>query len=121
MGGGFSKLKRPRYPMPDFVRRALDESGLMEAYQERPAYQQNDYVGWINRAKRQETKEKRLRQMLEELETGGVYMKIETLGIDLKVLLLLCYAVNQGFHFAKSGYRKNSLKSTLRGCVRLKD
>ncbi len=63
--------------MPDFVRRALDESGLMEAYQTRPAYQQNDYVGWINRAKRQETKEKRLRQMLEELARGGVYMKMK--------------------------------------------
>jgi uncharacterized protein YdeI (YjbR/CyaY-like superfamily) len=47
------------------------------AYKERPAYQQNDYVGWINQAKRQETKEKRLRQMLDELEMGGVYMNIE--------------------------------------------
>ena len=77
MGRDFSKLKRPRYLMPDFVRQALDERGLMEAYQKRPAYQQNDYVGWINRAKRQETKEKRLRQMLEELERGGVYMKMK--------------------------------------------
>jgi uncharacterized protein YdeI (YjbR/CyaY-like superfamily) len=63
--------------MPDFVKRALEERGLMEAYKERPAYQQNDYVGWINQAKRQETKEKRLRQMLDELEMGGVYMNIE--------------------------------------------
>ena len=77
MGGDFSKLKRPRYPMPDFVRQALDERGLMEAYHKRPAYQQNDYVGWINRAKRRETKEKRLRQMLEELEKDGVYMKMK--------------------------------------------
>jgi hypothetical protein len=49
--------------MADFVKRALEERGLMEAYEERPAYQQNDYIGWINRAKRQETEEKRLRQM----------------------------------------------------------
>ena len=77
MDRDFSKLKRARYPMPDFVRRALDESGLMEAYQERPAYQQNDYIGWINRAKRQATRVKRLRQMLEELERGGVYMKMK--------------------------------------------
>ena len=77
MGRDSSKLTRPRYPMPDFVRQALDERGLMDAYQKRPAYQQNDYVGWINRAKRQETKEKRLRQMLEELEVGGVYMKMK--------------------------------------------
>ena len=77
MGADFSNLKRPRHPMPDFVRRALEERGLMEAYKERPAYQQNDYVGWINQAKRQETKEKRLRQMLNELEMGGVYMNME--------------------------------------------
>lgn len=77
MGADFSNLKRPRHPMPDFVKRALEERGLMEAYKKRPAYQQNDYVGWINQAKRQETKEKRLRQMLDELEMGGVYMNIE--------------------------------------------
>jgi uncharacterized protein YdeI (YjbR/CyaY-like superfamily) len=72
----FSNLKRARNPVPDFVKRALDELGLMAAYKERPAYQQNDYVGWISRAKRQDTKEKRLNQMLSELETGGVYMNM---------------------------------------------
>ena len=77
MAGDFSKLKRPRYPMPNFVKQALDERDLMEAYRKRPAYQQNDYIGWINLAKRQETKEKRLRQMLEEVERGGVYMKMK--------------------------------------------
>ena len=70
------RLKRPRYPMPDFVRDALVDSGLMEAYRQRPDYQQNDYIGWITRAKRPETKLKRLRQMLDELESGGVYMKM---------------------------------------------
>jgi len=49
----------------------------MNAYKDRPAYQQNDYIGWINQAKRQETKEKRLCQMLEELEVGGIYMKMK--------------------------------------------
>jgi uncharacterized protein YdeI (YjbR/CyaY-like superfamily) len=68
--------RRMRYPMPDFIRRALDERGLMEAYRQRPAYQQNDYIGWIDQAKRQETKHKRLRQMLDELEAGGVYMNM---------------------------------------------
>lgn len=72
-----SNLQRPRHPMPEFVQRALDERGLMGAYRERPAYQQNDYLGWIARAKHQETKEKRLRQMLDELEEGGVYMNME--------------------------------------------
>ena len=62
--------------MPAFVKQALAEAGLMSAYRSRPAYQQNDYLGWINRAKQQATKDRRLRQMLDELEAGGVYMKM---------------------------------------------
>lgn len=72
----FSRLKRSRYPMPGFVKKALIDTGLLEAYRERPAYQQNDYVGWIGRAKRVQTREKRLAQMLFELETGDLYMKM---------------------------------------------
>jgi uncharacterized protein YdeI (YjbR/CyaY-like superfamily) len=73
----FSRLKRPRYEMPDYVRQALLEQGLMEAYRSRPPYQQNDYIGWITRAKRQETRERRLAQMLDELEGGDKYMKMD--------------------------------------------
>ncbi|MBN2416322.1 YdeI/OmpD-associated family protein [bacterium] len=62
--------------MPDFVREALEERGLMDDYLARPAYQQNDYLGWISRAKRPETQRKRLDRMLAELEEGGVYMKM---------------------------------------------
>jgi uncharacterized protein YdeI (YjbR/CyaY-like superfamily) len=71
-----SGLKRLRHPMPDYVEQALEERGLMAEYRARPAYQQNDYIGWITNAKLQGTKEKRLRQMLEELEKGGVYMNM---------------------------------------------
>ena len=46
--------------MPDFFREALETRGLMEAYRNRPPYQQNDYIGWITRAKRQATVQKRL-------------------------------------------------------------
>jgi|WetSurMetagenome_2_1015567.scaffolds.fasta_scaffold381227_2 uncharacterized protein YdeI (YjbR/CyaY-like superfamily) len=74
---GLSGLKRPRHPMPDFVKHTLEEHCLMEAYRERPAYQQNDYIGWISRAKREETKQKRLRQMLDELQAGGIYMNMK--------------------------------------------
>lgn len=70
-------LKRDRQPMPDFVRCALEERGLMKDYRNRPAYQQNDYLGWINRAKRESTKLKRLNQMLDELAQGGVYMNMQ--------------------------------------------
>lgn len=71
-----SGLKRVLHPMPEFVKHALEERGLMDEYRNRPAYQQNDYIGWINKAKLQQTKEKRLHQMLDELEAGGVYMKM---------------------------------------------
>jgi len=72
----FSTLTRPIRPMPDFVRDALVESGLLEAYQSRPPYQQNDYISWISRAKCPETKEKRLTQMLRELKRGDLYMNM---------------------------------------------
>jgi uncharacterized protein YdeI (YjbR/CyaY-like superfamily) len=62
--------------MPSYIEQALTDRDLMEAYKQRPSHQQNDYIGWIEGAKREETKEKRLNQMLEELEMGGVYMKM---------------------------------------------
>lgn len=68
---------RPRYPMPKFMRDALNENDLMDAYNARPPYQRNDYIGWIQRAKREETKQKRLNQMLDELKKGNVYMKMK--------------------------------------------
>jgi uncharacterized protein YdeI (YjbR/CyaY-like superfamily) len=76
-GTDFSSLSRPIHPMPDFVKAALVERGLLGPYRSRPPYQQNDYLGWINRAKRFETKQKRLNQMLDELEKGDVYMKMD--------------------------------------------
>ena len=72
-----STLKRQRYPMPDFIRDALNESGLMAAYGQRPPYQQNDYIGWITRAKKDVTIQKRLRQMLDELALGNKYMNMD--------------------------------------------
>lgn len=63
--------------MPPFVRAALVVHGVLTDYEARPAYQQNDYIGWIMRAKREETQQKRLRQMLDELRTGGVYMNMK--------------------------------------------
>ena len=62
--------------MPAFVRDALVADGLLDEYQRRPPYQQNDYIGWILRAKRLDTQRKRLAQMLDELEQGDVYMKM---------------------------------------------
>jgi hypothetical protein len=72
-----NKLFRPIQPMPDFVAEALKARGLVEKYSARPDYQRNDYLMWINNAKREDTKRKRLSQMLDELEGGGVYMKMK--------------------------------------------
>jgi uncharacterized protein YdeI (YjbR/CyaY-like superfamily) len=72
----FSSLSRPIHPVPDFVRDALEARELLDAYRSRPAYQQNDYIGWINRAKRPKTKQKRLDQMLDELARSDVYMNM---------------------------------------------
>lgn len=62
--------------MPKSVRDILESERLMDAYLARPPYQRNDYLGWIARAVREETREKRLRQMLEELRRGDVYMRM---------------------------------------------
>ncbi len=68
--------RRDRHTMPDFVMEALDRSKLFDAYEGRPPYQRNDYIGWISSAKRIETQRARLAQMLDELRRGDVYMKM---------------------------------------------
>ena len=75
-----SSLTREVYPMPDDIAAALANRGVRAAYDRRPAYQRNDYVGWICRSKRPETRQKRLEQMLAELEKGGVYMHMRWTG-----------------------------------------
>jgi uncharacterized protein YdeI (YjbR/CyaY-like superfamily) len=64
-------MPRPRHPVPEDVRRKRRLTG---AYHDRPAYQQNDYIGWITQAKLPATRRNRLDQMLDELARGGVYM-----------------------------------------------
>lgn len=46
-----SRMAREIHTMPEEMRTAIEACGLMEAYRRRPPYQQNDYVGWITRAK----------------------------------------------------------------------
>ena len=70
------RLKRPLQVMPDDVADTLAAHGLRAAYDARPAYQRNDYLAWIGRARRAETRERRIAQMLSELEAGDVYMKM---------------------------------------------
>ncbi len=70
-------LTRDIHPMPDFVAEALAVRGLRAAFDARPAYQKNDWIGWIARAKREETRQRRLEKMLSELAAGHGYMGME--------------------------------------------
>lgn len=71
-----TRPRRERHPMPDFMREALAQRDLTAAYEARPPYQRNDYIGWIMKAKLPATQQKRLAQMLDELKRGGVFMKM---------------------------------------------
>lgn len=62
--------------MPADIATRLDAEGLRSAYDARPPYQRNDYLGWIAGAKRPETRQKRIDQMCEELGGGRLYMKM---------------------------------------------
>jgi hypothetical protein len=60
--------------LPGFIRSALESRGLVVAYSRRSGAQREHYVRRILRAVRAETVQKRLDQMLDELE-GDIYMK----------------------------------------------
>lgn len=70
-------VRREKHPMPDDILGALESDCLFEAYECRPPYQQNDYIGWIVSAKRDETRQKRITQMLDELRRGDVYLTMK--------------------------------------------
>ena len=59
--------------MPPPVRQALVKVGLTARCREHPADQHNDYLSWIGQAKRPETKQKRLAEMLDDLRCGDRY------------------------------------------------
>ena len=71
-----SPVRRERYEMPADIEGLLKTRKLSEAYAARPPYQRNDYLMWIEGAKRPETRQKRIDQMLDELKAGDVYMKM---------------------------------------------
>ena len=60
--------------MPDAIRDALNARKLTGAYDARPPYQRNDYISWVTRARRPETRQKRLDTMLRELASAQGYM-----------------------------------------------
>lgn len=62
-----------RQPMPGNVRTALDKRTLMDAYLARPDYQKAEYLKWIAVAAGPAAKQKRIDQMLDELEKGNLF------------------------------------------------
>jgi len=60
-------------PMPGNVKAALSKRTLMDAFHARPDYQQNDYLKWIASAAGPAAKDKRLQQMLDELQLGNLF------------------------------------------------
>ncbi len=68
------------HPIPEDIRARLKALDLWEKYEARPPYQQNDYIGWIEQARREKTRDMRLNQMLDELKNGGLYMKARWTG-----------------------------------------
>lgn len=62
-----------KQPMPGNVRAALEKRNLMDAYLARPDYQKGEYLKWIALAAGPAAKQKRLDQMLDELEKGNLF------------------------------------------------
>ena len=67
-------LTREIQDMPADVSEALGLGEVRAEYEARPAYQRNDYLAWIGRAKQPATRGRRIAQMIDELQAGGVYM-----------------------------------------------
>ena len=65
-----SRLACAKNSMPALVREALLAQGFMDAYEERPPYQQKDSACRIARVTSEARKQKRLIQMLDELRGG---------------------------------------------------
>lgn len=66
--------------MPDDIAARPARYDLATSFAARLAYQSSDYLGRIGRAKRPETHSRRIDQMLEELESGEVYMNMKRRG-----------------------------------------
>jgi hypothetical protein len=72
--------KKSILELPGAIKKILLAENLLESYENRPFYQRNDYLHWITDAKREETRNKRIQQMLEELRAGNIYMNMEYTG-----------------------------------------
>lgn len=65
----------PHAPMPADVRHAFVGHGVITAFKTRPAYQQADYLRWIERTRLARTRRERIAEVVDELQRGNRFMK----------------------------------------------
>ncbi len=66
-----ARPRRPPLPLPDWLKEAFMQSpAAWENFQKLAPSHQRNYIGWISDAKREETRQKRIRYALERLEQG---------------------------------------------------
>lgn len=68
-----NKSKSKLVKVPKYIADILDKNGLRKKFDELTFFKRKGYVQWIEEAKQEETKEKRIKQMLSELPKR-VYM-----------------------------------------------
>jgi hypothetical protein len=70
------KVKREPWPMPDYFAEALKKNKKAAAFftELKPTYQR-EYLGWVSGAKRDETKERRLRETIKALAAGRKWLE----------------------------------------------
>lgn len=64
------------FDLPNEYEELLTRNDLLSEFKNRPYYQQSGWIRWIESAKQPETKKRRRKQMLDELEAGNIYMKM---------------------------------------------
>ncbi len=68
------QAKNKKVMLPDWLKLPLDEEGLLEKYENQIYTYRKGYLQWIQQAKRDVTKHKRIEIMLRELHEGKTYM-----------------------------------------------
>lgn len=63
--------------LPPYIKTVLKKEGLLQKYEEQIFTYRKGYLQWIEQAKTEETKQKRINIMLKELHTGKEYMGME--------------------------------------------
>jgi uncharacterized protein YdeI (YjbR/CyaY-like superfamily) len=64
-----ARPKRPKLPLPDWLKAGLMASlAAWENFQRLAPSHQRNYIGWISEAKKEETRQKRLREAIARLE-----------------------------------------------------